>query len=126
MGQNKKILVIEDNKELAGVLTSALHSENLAVLHAKDGEEGLATALAEHPNLILLDLALPKMDGITMLKKIRENSQLKAIPAVILTNLNDTQTIEQALESGAYDYLVKSDWNPKDLVKHVREKLAIN
>ncbi len=121
----KKILMVEDEAMLLQVLRDEFVNEGFNVVLAKDGAEGLEAALKEQPDLILVDILMPKMDGITMLQKIRQQPNLAKIPAIVLTNLNDIKIVQQALESGAYDYLVKSDYNPKDLVKHVKEKLMI-
>ncbi len=121
----KKILIVEDEALLLEVLRDEFTHAGFSALLAKDGSEGLATAQKELPDVILVDILMPKMDGITMLNKIRQNSKLANTPAIILTNLNDNKTIEQALQSGVYDFLVKSDWNPKDLVKRVKEKLNL-
>src|SRR6266404_7485210 len=111
---NKKILLVEDDEMLLNILVDVFSKEQFTVLSARNGEEGLKQATEKVLDIILLDILMPKMDGIAMMKKIRENPKLKKTPAVILTNLNDTQAITQALETGAYDFLVKSDWEPKD------------
>ncbi len=122
---NKKILLVEDDEMLLNILVDVFSKEQFTVLSARNGEEGLKQATEKVPDIILLDILMPKMDGIAMMKKIRENPKLKKTPAVILTNLNDTQAITQALETGAYDFLVKSDWEPKDLLKKIKEKLGM-
>ncbi len=127
---NKKILVIEeveDEKSLRDVLHDKFKLEGFGVLEAKDGEEGLATALRERPDLILLDIVLPKMDGLTMMKKLREaNEWGKNVPIILLTNLSaDDNKINQAIadNSPAY-YLVKSNYTIVDLVEKIRERLS--
>ena len=86
---NKKILVVEDEISLRKALADKFRREGFAVLEAKDGEEGLAVALKEQPHIILLDIVLPKMDGMTMLKKLRqENAWGKSVPVILLTNLS--------------------------------------
>jgi DNA-binding response OmpR family regulator len=121
----KKILIVEDELMLLDVLHDEFSAAGFKVFKAKDGTEGLAVATKENPDIILVDILMPKMDGITMLKEIHSDPTMQKTPAIILTNLSDNKTIEQALENGAYDFLVKTDWNPKDLVKHVKEKLNI-
>lgn len=121
----KKILIVEDEPNLLDVLRDAFTAAGFTVFKASDGDEGYKMAMETRPDLILIDVLMPKMDGITMFKNLRQHEELKKIPGIILTNLNDTKTIESALESGAYDFLVKSDWDPKDLVKRVKEKLCI-
>src|SRR6185436_2515878 len=119
----KKILIVEDELTLLNVLKDEFTQAQFTVFTARDGVEGLAAANRERPDIILIDILMPKMDGISMLKEIRHDPEMQTTPAIILTNLNDNKTIEKALESGAYDFLVKTDWNPRDLVKHVKDKL---
>ena len=125
-GKNgKKVLIVEDEANLLDVLGEEFRHAGFEVLKAKDGVEGYQSATQNHPDLILIDILMPKMDGITMFKNLRAHEELRNIPGIILTNLNDSKTISNALQTGAYDYLVKSDWVPKDLVKHVKEKLGL-
>src|SRR3989344_833736 len=128
--KNKKILVIEeveDDISLRNVLHDKFSLEGFSVLEAKDGEEGLATALREHPDIILLDIVMPKMDGLTMMKKLREaNEWGKNVPIILLTNLDASDDkINQAIADNepAY-YLVKSNYTIEDLVEKIRERLS--
>lgn len=121
----KQILAVEDYPSTLRALVDKFTREGFDVLEARDGEEGLELALKEHPDLILLDLKMPKMDGITMLKNLQADDSSKDIPVIILTNLNELEKMAEALESEAYDYLVKTDWKLKDIVKKVKEKLGI-
>ena len=127
---NKKILVIEeveDDASLRNVLHDKFTNEGFRVLEARDGEEGLATALREKPDIILLDIILPKMDGITMMKKLRESSEWgKHVPIILLTNLSaDEEKINQAIvENEPAYYLVKSNWSMEELIEKVRERLS--
>jgi len=100
--------------------------EGFEVFQAGDGETGLAIALKEHPDLILLDIIMPKMDGMTLLKKLRTDAWGKKVPVIILTNLSDDRNIAEAMEGGVYDFLVKSSWEADDLVKRVKERLGLN
>jgi len=121
--QPKKILIIEDSEDLRRILSNALGSGKVTVLEAKDGAEGLEKALTLHPDLILLDIVLPKMDGLTMLKTLRKDEWGREAPVVILTNLSDARDIEAAMGEGARDYLVKIDWKLEDIISKVQEKL---
>jgi len=124
MAHKKTILIIEDDESLRKILSHTLNGEELNVLEAQDGEEGLKKALTEHPDLILLDIVLPKMDGLTVLKKLREDEAWgKEVPVVTLTNLSDIKTVSEMLEHGASDYLIKSEWKLEDLVRKVKEKV---
>ena len=121
----KKILIVEDEQSLREPLVKKFSGENFEVLQAEDGEKGLKIAKKEHPDLILLDILMPKMDGMTACKKLREDEWGKDVPIIFLTNLNDAQQVTDATEAGVYDYLVKSDWRIEDVVKKVREKLGM-
>lgn len=121
----KTVLIIEDEEFLQKVLFDEFTEQGFHVLQAKNGEEGLKSAEKDKPDIMLIDILMPKMDGITMLKHLRENKQLSEIPAIILTNVNDADTMAKAIESKAYDYLIKTDWQPQDLVKRVKEKLKM-
>lgn len=123
MKSNKKILVIEDEAPLLNVIVDKLISAGYSVIKAADGQQGLDLALSEKPDLILLDIIMPVMDGITMLKNLRQNDIGKDIEVVLLTNSNEYKMLAEALEQGARDYLVKSDWNLDDVVKLVDSKL---
>jgi DNA-binding response OmpR family regulator len=121
----KKVLIVEDESTIIKALSSKLESDNLSVLLAVDGEEGLSKALSEHPDLILLDLIMPKMDGLTMLAKLREDKWGKQVPVIILTNLTDAKTETEAMKKGVHEYLIKTDWTIEDVMKKVNEKLGI-
>jgi DNA-binding response OmpR family regulator len=120
----KKILIIEDETSLIEVLANKITSEGFEVIKASNGEEGLETALSSHPDLILLDIIMPKMDGITMLTKLREDAWGRNVPVVILTNLSDNEIVARSIQNGVYDYLVKADWNIEDLVVKIKQKLG--
>jgi len=124
MENKKKILVVEDEMSLRNALRDKLGLEGFIVLEAKNGEEGLDVALRDHPDLILLDIIMPKMDGLTMLKKLREDVWGKNTKVILLTNLNDNEKVSEALLQGSYDYLVKSDWKIEDVVAKVRARLS--
>lgn len=123
---NKKILIVEDEAPLRNAIADILAFEGFTVFQAKNGQEGLDIALKEHPNLILLDLMMPVMDGLTMLEKLRSDPDWGATaPVILLTNINDPEKVAQATEAGSYDFLVKSDWNIEDVVKKVKNRLGI-
>lgn len=119
MEKKSRILIVEDETSLRNALCDKLAYEGFVVLEAKNGEEGLAVALHEHPDLILLDIVMPVMDGITMLSKIRIDAWGKDAKVIVLTNLSDI-----AITHSSYDYLVKSDWKIEDVVARVRERLG--
>ncbi len=120
----KKILIVEDDATTQKALFDKFIREGFSVLTAGDGEEALKTALEEKPDIILLDIVLPKMDGLTMFKKLRQDERGKNIPVIVLTILSDAEKVAEALQGGIYSYLVKTDYQISDIVKKVRERLA--
>ncbi|MBI4812429.1 response regulator [Candidatus Falkowbacteria bacterium] len=123
--QIKKILIIEDEEAMLEALVGKLVREGFNVFKAKDGEEGLAVALKERPDLILLDIIMPKMDGITMLKKLREHEWGARAEVIILTNLSDGKSVFEAAKAGVYDFLIKTGWSINDVAKKVKERLGV-
>lgn len=123
MAKAKKILVVDDEPVLLNLLSSKIKEAGFETVEACDGDEGLRKALKEHPDLILLDIVMPKMDGITALKKLRQDSWGKKVPVIILSNLNTAEAVERSLANGVYDYLVKIDYTLDDLVTIVKKRL---
>lgn len=119
----KKILVVEDEAALRGALVEALTLEGFTVVQAGNGEEGLRAAEAEHPDLILLDVLMPVMDGMTMLTTLRKQEWGKNMKVIVLTNDSATEKVADSVEDGAYDYLIKSDWKMSDVIVKVRSVL---
>lgn len=117
----KRILIIEDEDQIIDVLDRKLRKEGFATILAKDGVSGLSTAIKEKPDLILLDLVLPGMDGITLLTKLRENEDGKNIDVIVLTNLDTAEKIDQSKKEGVYDFLVKTNWTLDDVVDRIRQ-----
>jgi CheY-like chemotaxis protein len=122
---NKTILIVEDEIPLLKALSQKLTSEGFTVLEAKDGVEGLNSALSNHPDLILSDIVMPNMDGLTMLQKLREDQWGQTAQIILLTNLNDTKDVDTAVQNQVFDYLVKNDWKLKDVVDKIKIKLNI-
>lgn len=123
---NKKVLIVEDETPLRTAVSDILSFEGFVVFQAKNGLEGLELALKEHPDLILLDLMMPVMDGLTMLGKLRQDQAWgKDAGVILLTNINDPEKIAQATDAGTYDFLVKSDWNIEDVVKKIKSRLGV-
>ncbi|MFA6382163.1 MAG: response regulator [Candidatus Buchananbacteria bacterium] len=121
----KILLIIDDEPTVLEALSSQFDQEKVSVLTAKDGQEGLKIALENHPDLILLDLIMPKMDGMTMLTKLRDDEWGKTAEVIILTNLSDAQKVAEAVDRGTYEYLVKVNWNVSDVVNKVKNKLGL-
>ena len=124
---NKTILVVEDEKTVLRAITEKFSGEGFDVLSAENGEDGLAKALEKKPDLILLDLIMPKMTGIQMMHRLRESPGYgEKVPIIILTNLsaNDRISLEVAKDEPSY-YLVKADWKINDVVQKVKETLGL-
>lgn len=120
----KKILVIEDDTNLRGILRDSLAKEGYIVSEAKDGEQGLALALAEKPDLTLLDIILPGTDGLSVLNEIRKDETWgQDAKVVMLTNLSDSQSVAACLELGAHSFLVKADWTIEDILSTIKNEL---
>lgn len=125
MNPNKTILVVEDEEALRNILTEELKREGFSVLEASDGDTGLKTALEKHPDLILLDIILPKMDGLTFIEHLRRDTWGKEVSVIVLTNLSDALTIERAVEASVFDFLVKTDWKVEEVIAKVKTKLHL-
>ena len=124
MEKNKKsILIVEDDTALRKVLNDKLSNEGFVVFEAVDGEQGLKLAKEKHPTLILLDIFMPIMDGITMLSKLRSSDAWgKHVSVFILSNSADVQTVTKVSGLvGTTDFLIKSEWSLDALVKRIRE-----
>ena len=117
---SKKILVIEDDKFLLKIIKKKLSTEDYQLIQAMNGEEGLRAAREEKPDLILLDLVLPEMDGFEVLKRLKDNPTCSNVPVIILSNLGEKEKINKGLKLGAADYLVKSDLNPGEIVNRIK------
>ncbi|MFA6096782.1 MAG: response regulator [Candidatus Paceibacterota bacterium] len=122
---NKKILVVEDEATLQKALNDVLVGEGFDVVSALDGEKGFQLAKEEKPDIILLDIILPKMDGFEVLTNLKATEETKEIPVIILTNLSDLENIQKALDLGANTYLVKADFHLDDVLKKVKATLKM-
>jgi DNA-binding response OmpR family regulator len=122
----KKILVVEDETSLNQALGEFFTDEGFEVLSALDGEEGLKLAQSGKPDLILLDVILPKKDGYEVLENLKSSEATKSIPVILLTNLESAQDIQKAFDKGATTYLVKSSYKMEEIVKKIKETLKIN
>lgn len=120
----KKILFIEDEFGLQKSVSDFLGERGYKVIHALDGEIGLNLARTEKPDLILLDLILPKMDGFEVLKNIKKDERTKDIPVIVLTNLENPEDIEKGLSLGATTYLVKSDYQLEDIFQKIKQQIG--
>lgn len=117
----KKILVAEDDKFYSAIYKKYLALDGVEIFFANDGEAALALAKEKKPDLILLDLIMPKMDGFDVLENLKKDGELKNIKVVIMSNLGQEEDKKKAMSLGAADYVVKSDIS-FDQITHVVEK----
>jgi DNA-binding response OmpR family regulator len=122
---NKRVLIVEDEAAMASALRTKFEKYGFDIIGASDGEEGLKVAMAEKPDLLMLDLLMPKMDGISLMKEVRKEATWgTTVPIIILTNLSDHESMSEAAENSVY-FLVKTEWRLDDVVKLAMEKLGI-
>jgi len=125
MAENKKtILVIEDDKFLRELMNQKLLREGFETEEATDGEQGIQKIKEVKPDLVLLDLILPGMDGFEVLAKIKEDPALSAIPVIVLSNLGQKDDIERGLQLGAKDYLIKAHFTPGEVIEKIKNILG--
>ncbi len=118
-----KILLVEDDEMLHGMYTQKFKNQGYDIISAYDGAEGVKLSESEKPDLILLDVIMPKMDGFVALKKIRTNPVTKDIPVILLTNLGQEEDVRKGKELGANDYFIKANHTPQEVVDKVHNLL---
>jgi len=117
---SKKILIIEDDKFLRELIVKKLVKEGYEISEAVDGEEGVKKVKEEKPDLVLLDLILPGIDGFEVLSRTKEDPALSQIPVIILSNLGQKEDVERGLGLGAIDYLIKAHFTPGEIIEKIR------
>jgi DNA-binding response OmpR family regulator len=123
MDVKKTILLVEDDAFVSDIYHTKLTQEGYDLMVAENGLEALKKLEEKNPDLILLDIIMPYMDGIEVLKKLKENEEWKKIPVIILTNLSQKEEVEEGLKIGANDYLIKSHFTPSEVVAKVKKLL---
>lgn|SRR5512142_268381 len=118
-----KVLIVDDDAFLSGIYATKLELDGFEVATARDGEEGLKAAMREKPDLILLDVLMPKLDGFEVLKRLKADEETKQIPVIMLTNLGQKEDIEKGLQDGAVDYLIKAHFVPAEAVDKIKKVL---
>lgn len=119
----QKILIIEDNEYMGRMYQNMLTLENYSVELASSGAKGLEKALIEKPDLILLDIIMPKINGIQVLQKLKDNPQTKNIPVVVLTVVGEKEIVDKCLKLGAVGYMIKSSLNLEELLSEIKSYL---
>ena len=122
--QKIKILLIEDDPFLLSMYSTKFELENFQVFSADDGQKGLNLAFVQMPDIILLDILMPVMNGFEVLEKLKADPTTRAIPVIMLTNLNQKDEIDKAISQGAVDYLIKAHFMPSEVVEKIKAVLA--
>lgn len=120
---NEKILVVDDEPDLLELVRDTLEMAGYTVITASDGEEGLKSITEESPDLVILDIKMPKIDGMEVLERVRKNPLLNELPIIMLTSLKGEGIIREAKEVGANDYIVKP-FNQIDLLNRVKRVIS--
>ena len=119
----KKILVVEDEEFLRDMYQVKLQEEGYDVFGAHNGKMGISLAELEQPNLILLDIIMPDVDGYEMLERLKKNSRTKSIPVIIFSNLSQKEEIEKGFKLGAADFVIKTSVTPGEIADKVKQQL---
>ena len=117
-------MIVEDDSFVLDIYQTKLSQEGYSVIEARNGVEAMKILEKERPDLILLDIIMPYMDGIDVLKKLKEKNDLKNIPVILLTNLSQKEEINLGLNLGASDYLIKSHFTPSEVMEKIKIYLS--
>lgn len=118
-----KVLLVEDDKMIIDMYTLKFTQEGYEVVQAENGKDAVALAKTVNPDIILLDIILPQMDGFSVLKEIKADPNVKDVPVILLTNLGQDGDVKKGLELGATDYLIKANYTPSQVVDKVKSVL---
>jgi DNA-binding response OmpR family regulator len=121
-----KILLIEDDPFLLSMYSTKFSMEKFHVISADDGEKGLKVSKETDPDIILLDILMPKMNGFEVLEELKKDKKTANIPVILLTNLNQKDEIERGMSMGADDYLIKAHFMPSEVVEKIKKVLENN
>ncbi len=119
------VLIAEDENNLQNILCTKFTEEGFTVITAVDGQETLDLAIEHHPDIIILDLLMPKVDGRVVLRKLRSDMWGKSVPVIVYTNVSETEGVDEIFRNKAYDYMVKANHSLEDVVTRVRQRLAM-
>jgi DNA-binding response OmpR family regulator len=119
-----KILIVDDEAPILNGISDKFTHEGFSVLKAIDGQEGLDKALAEHPDMILLDSLMPNTDGFYLLENLRKDDWGRGAKVIMWSNSHDSKTVARAESLGTIDFMIKSDWEYRDVVKRVKDFLG--
>ncbi len=122
--QIKKILIVEDEEIISDLLYKKLSEENYNVFLAKNGKEGLERIKILKPDLILLDIVMPEVDGFEVLEKMSQNIEMKNIPVIVISNLGQPEELARAKKLGAKDWLIKPRLNLKEIIDKIKNQIG--
>jgi DNA-binding response OmpR family regulator len=125
MTEKVHVLLVEDDVFLAGIYQKKFEMEGYKVTIADNGEKALVEAKKKKPNIIMLDILLPKLDGFAVLERLKEDNEVKNIPVILLTNLGQKDDVEKGLQMGAVDYLIKAHFKPSEVVDKIKAVLHL-
>lgn len=125
MDKKHTLLLVEDDGFLASIFAQKFELEGFEVVYATNGEDGIRLAKKDTPDIILLDLLMPKMDGFEALEQLKKDEKLKAVPVLIMSNLGSREDIERCYELGASGYIIKAHSLPHETVHMVKKLLHI-
>lgn len=120
---SKKVLIIEDDQTISNMYQTGLNQDGYEITLAENGEKGLALAQEMHPDIILLDIIMPKMDGFAVLGHLKKDKSTKKIPVIMLTNLGQDDDRQRGKKLGAVDYVVKADFTPLQISEKIKKYL---
>ena len=114
-----KIVILEDEELLLDILTRKFKEKGYQVFSETDGKKGLEMIKSQKPDLILLDLVMPLMDGFEVMRILKDDSSLKHIPIIVISNSGNEKEIQESLKIGAADYIIKTNFNPWEIVEKI-------
>lgn len=117
------VMLVEDDEFLSDIYLKKFEMEGFKVSSANNGEKGLEEVKKKKPDIVLLDILMPKMDGFTVLEHLKADEEVKNIPVILLTNLGQKDDVEKGLQKGAVDYLVKAHFKPSEVVEKIKKVL---
>ena len=120
----KTILIVEDDTFLLSMYVTKMELAGYGIIQATDGKQALQIALEKRPDILLLDILIPEMDGFEVLKALKEDSRGKTIPVILLTNLGQKEDIEKGIAMGANDYLIKAHFTPQEVMQKIEKVLT--
>lgn len=119
------VMLVEDDEFLSDIYHKKFEMEGFKISYADNGEKGLEDIKKKKPDIVLLDILLPKMDGFTVLEKLKEDDSVKNIPVILLTNLGQRDDVQKGMEKGAVDYLIKAHFKPSEVVDKIKKVLGV-